>query len=261
MKSPGCILFCSCSGRDFLPEEKKRAIADGLEKSGLKFTTVPDLCGMSAKNQSALKEIGDRGEKNVVIACYPRAVKWLFAMAGIEWDTGRMHVINARVENTERVIEQVQSLDINGVETDAGPLAVGGDDPWIPGFPVIDYERCTNCRQCMNFCLFGVFSEDDNGKVKVKNPSNCKNNCPACARICPAAAIIFPKYPDTPINGAEIENEAEIREKIRINVNEILGNDIYAALSERRKKAKKLLSGKNDIEEAERERKKYSGQE
>src|SRR5687768_10949172 len=27
---------------------------------------------------------------------------------------------------------------------------------WKPWFPVIDYSRCTNCMQCLSFCLFDV---------------------------------------------------------------------------------------------------------
>jgi hypothetical protein len=27
----------------------------------------------------------------------------------------------------------------------------------VPGFPVIDYDKCTNCMQCLSFCLFGVW--------------------------------------------------------------------------------------------------------
>ena len=30
---------------------------------------------------------------------------------------------------------------------------------WKPWFPVIDYDRCTNCMQCLSFCLFGVYGE------------------------------------------------------------------------------------------------------
>ena len=74
---------------------------------------------------------------------------------------------------------------------------------WVPWFPVIDYDRCRNCKQCLNFCLFGVYQLSPEGKVEVQNPSGCKTNCPACARMCPQKAIIFPKYADAPINGDE----------------------------------------------------------
>jgi Pyruvate/2-oxoacid:ferredoxin oxidoreductase delta subunit len=78
---------------------------------------------------------------------------------------------------------------------------------WTPWFPVIDYERCVNCKQCLNFCLFGVYGLSDEGKVEVVKAANCKTNCPACARVCPESAIIFPKYADSPINGDKVDEK------------------------------------------------------
>jgi ferredoxin len=89
----------------------------------------------------------------------------------------------------------------------------------------------------------------------VANPQSCKNNCPACARICPAAAIIFPKVGESPINGAEISDEEMLKANIRVNVDEILGNDVYAALNARKQKRQSLLNQKK-VEQALAERKK-----
>jgi NAD-dependent dihydropyrimidine dehydrogenase PreA subunit len=81
------------------------------------------------------------------------------------------------------------------------PAKEEGD--WIPWFPVIDRDRCVNCRQCVEFCLFGTYATDTDGKVRVVHPEKCKTNCPACARVCPYTAIIFPKFTDGPISGDE----------------------------------------------------------
>jgi len=233
----------------------------GLQELGCSFITVHDLCGMAVKRTSELKRIVDRVDKVAVIACHPRAVKWLFSMAGIKWDTEKLHVINARNEKAENIIGNIRSWGLPGRDAGGNVTIEGGDGQWDPWFPVIDYERCENCKQCLSFCLFGVYMADENDKVEVRNPQNCKNNCPACARICPKAAIIFPKYTEVPINGSEIGNEEILREKIKVNVDEILGDDIYAALAERRKKAKKLLIKKSGTEQAELERKKFLEQE
>ena len=69
-------------------------------------------------------------------------------------------------------------------------------------YPVVDGDRCVHCRHCLQFCLFGVYTEED-GQVVVRNPDLCKPGCPACSRICPHGAIIFPLYEkDDAIAGA-----------------------------------------------------------
>ncbi|MCD6405162.1 MAG: 4Fe-4S binding protein, partial [Planctomycetes bacterium] len=98
---------------------------------------------------------------------------------------------------TQSAREIVKRLPIAPRATGAVPKSpsLEKDDPWVPWFPVIDYDRCINCKQCMNFCLFGTFSLSEDGTVVVSSPSSCKTNCPACGRICPQVAIMFPKYP------------------------------------------------------------------
>jgi Pyruvate/2-oxoacid:ferredoxin oxidoreductase delta subunit len=112
---------------------------------------------------------------------------------------------------------------------------------WVPWFPVIDYGRCVNCRQCLSFCLFGVYAASPEGRVEVRNPSNCKTNCPACARICPEIAIMFPKHAEGPINGAPIVHEEIERAKVKVNIEQMLGSDPYGALADRRKRARLML--------------------
>src|SRR5580765_3251995 len=76
---------------------------------------------------------------------------------------------------------------------------------WKPWFPVIDYQRCTNCMQCLSFCLFDVYGVNADGKIRVQKSHNCKTDCPACSRVCPEVAILFPKYKAGPINGDEVK--------------------------------------------------------
>jgi NAD-dependent dihydropyrimidine dehydrogenase PreA subunit len=68
-------------------------------------------------------------------------------------------------------------------------------------YPVIDFDRCTNCLECLNFCLFGVYSLDDRDAILVEQPDACRNGCPACSRICPQGAILFPQHKDPGIAG------------------------------------------------------------
>ena len=61
-------------------------------------------------------------------------------------------------------------------------------------YPVVDYGRCTNCLECLNFCIFGVYGLDASERIVAEEPDACRPGCPACARICPAGAIMFPEY-------------------------------------------------------------------
>ena len=61
-------------------------------------------------------------------------------------------------------------------------------------YPVIDFARCTNCMECLDFCLFGVYGVDRFDSILVEQPDNCRKGCPACSRVCPENAFIFPQH-------------------------------------------------------------------
>jgi Pyruvate/2-oxoacid:ferredoxin oxidoreductase delta subunit len=127
---------------------------------------------------------------------------------------------------------------------------------WKPWFPVIDFSRCTNCMQCLTFCLFDVYGVSTDKKIEVRNPTNCKTDCPACSRVCPEVAILFPKYKGGPINGDEIRDEDLHREKMKVDISALLGGDIYAALRQRSSDAKARFSRERDEKRALDERRK-----
>ena len=80
--TPRRILYCHCAFAQVVPPETKTAVLDGLSGSGVSFEAVPDLCEMSARRDPALAEIA-AGENVAIVACYPRAVRWLFNGAGV----------------------------------------------------------------------------------------------------------------------------------------------------------------------------------
>ena len=127
---------------------------------------------------------------------------------------------------------------------------------WKPWFPVIDYDRCTNCMQCLSFCLFGVYGADREGHIQVQNQDNCKTNCPACSRVCPEAAIMFPKYKAGPINGDVVKDEDLQREKMKVDISALLGGDIYSMLRMRSERAQSRFSKERDSGKALNERQK-----
>ena len=127
---------------------------------------------------------------------------------------------------------------------------------WKPWFPVIDYDRCTNCMQCLSFCLFGVYGADSEGHIQVQNQDNCKTNCPACSRVCPEAAIMFPKYKAGPINGDLVRDADLQREKMKVDISALLGGDIYSMLRMRSERAQSRFSKERDSGKALNERQK-----
>ena len=131
----------------------------------------------------------------------------------------------------------------------------GEQGAWKPWFPVIDYDRCTNCMQCLSFCLFDVYGVDEEKEIQVQNNDNCKTNCPACSRVCPEVAIMFPKYSGGPINGAEVDSSDLEREKMKVDITSLLGGDIYSSLRTRSEKAKSRFSKERSPDKALNERK------
>ena len=125
---------------------------------------------------------------------------------------------------------------------------------WKPWFPVIDYSRCTNCMQCLSFCLFDVYGVSQDRKIQVRNQDNCKTDCPACSRVCPEVAIMFPKYRHAPINGDQVSADDMRREAMKVDISALLGGDIYAMLRDRSAKAASRFSKERDDDRALKER-------
>jgi len=157
----------------------------------------------------------------------------------------------------------VRVVDANGRDpaTLAAAIERGPDAPpgraataWKPWFPVIDYSRCTNCMQCLSFCLFDVYGVSAENKIQVQHQSNCKTECPACSRVCPEVAIMFPKYRHGPINGEEVTADDVRREAMKVDISALLGGDVYALLRDRSAKAKSRFSKERDDERALKER-------
>jgi Pyruvate/2-oxoacid:ferredoxin oxidoreductase delta subunit len=141
---------------------------------------------------------------------------------------------------------------VEGVGGETQTTKPGG---WKPWFPVIDYSRCTNCLQCLSFCLFDVYGVSKEKQIEVQKASNCKTDCPACSRVCPEVAILFPKYKAGPINGDEVNTADLEREKMKVDISALLGGDIYSALRQRSQHAQSRFAKERDDARALEERK------
>ncbi len=152
----------------------------------------------------------------------------------------------------------IDGLDAEGITTlveeerESTNAAQHGE--WKPWFPVIDYDRCTNCMQCLSFCLFDVYGVDDEQEIQVQNNDNCKTNCPACSRVCPEAAIMFPKYKSGPINGDVVSDGELNREKMKIDISALLGGDVYQMLRDRSQRSRSRFSKERSSDKALGER-------
>ena len=132
-------------------------------------------------------------------------------------------------------------------------------EAWKPWFPVIDFDRCTNCMQCLTFCLFDVYGVDEQKQITVQNQDNCKTDCPACSRVCPEVAILFPKYGKGPINGDTVREQDVQREAMKVDISTLLGGDLYGSLRTRQREARKRFSTERDESKALIERKRCLG--
>ena len=60
----------------------------------------------------------------------------------------------------------------------------------ITWYPTVDYDRCSACGKCAEFCHRGVYTFDD--KPHVENPFRCVVSCTGCQKTCLEEAISFP---------------------------------------------------------------------
>src|SRR5262245_1710244 len=114
------VLYCHCAFAQAVPRPVKQDVLRGLTDAGADFDAVADLCEMSARKDPALREFA-ASEHLTVVACYPRAVRWLFSAAGAPLDESRCRCLNMRAAAAPEILA---ALDGAPHETpDAEPRA------------------------------------------------------------------------------------------------------------------------------------------
>ena len=249
------VVFCRCIYSDAIDERRKKRILALLMGSDLDCEFVDDLCDMAARCDSRLCEWA-REDHLVLVACHSRALRWLFRLAGARLDPKKATVVNMhRTDAKQRLRDVLGETLLMEIPSGLNPGQTVTEPDWIPWFPVIDYDRCRSCGKCVDFCLFGVYGTGEDGTVKVTNPSQCKNLCPACSRICPEQAVIFPKFTQEPYNGAEIElfqydTRDDPRESGRVLSAEEEDREYQALLNRKRTNRKRLFGDDANGDEA-----------
>lgn len=241
MKTPA-LLICACQRARVYPGASLDELSQRLKAEGVEFQVVPDLCELAGRRDSRLADWSQEGL--AVVACHPRAVKWLFDAAGAPLPPDA-DLYNLRGQSVAAISEAIVDSQQNGatiprdsasITTSAPSQPEQSPSPDWPGwFPVIDYDRCTQCLQCLSFCLFGVYGVDDQQRIQVSNPDQCKPGCPACARVCPQTAILFPKHPSAGISGGEAAALSGIP---KVDISALLGGDAHNMLRERSARAR-----------------------
>lgn len=162
-------------------------------------------------------------------------------------------------ENLLRYLNPVSSVQpTEGAQTSAtesiyslfgaNALTKVDEHPTRRWYPVIDFSRCTNCMECIDFCLFGVYGVDNAETILVEQPDNCRKGCPACSRVCPENAIIFPQHKTPAIAGAPVEVGG-----LKIDLSKLFGapesNEDALQVAARERDEQLILAGRQAVGE------------
>lgn len=211
------LILCGCHFYHRIPTETLQTIDASCTAAGMVCEIVPDLCFWMAKAPEKLRKLA---EYDAIGACQERVVQTFLEGAGSP-TCFDLRTLSAE-DFLAKFVPEVEITRFSEGSQVWEKRFSEKPSEWIPWFPVIDTQRCVNCRKCVDFCMFGVYAVDVSNRVKVVEPESCKTNCPACARMCPQNAILFPKSEEPPLNGslAEVVKPSEettlsLKERLR----------------------------------------------
>lgn len=236
---------------------ERRLLSELGRRPNVDLNVVPHLYDLAGDGPGMELLRSVSGDMIVLAWLYPRAAYWVLDANGVRGRPGQtaslpedgpgesaaappdrdgapertIWCLDLRThDRAESYVEEVMRIVAGVVEpaslvTEAVPpeAAVGASE--VPEaaasrwYPVIDFGRCTNCLECLNFCLFGVYSVDDAEGILIEQPDACRDGCPACSRICPAGAIMFPEHDDPGIAG---DPEASL-EGLKLDLSQLFG--------------------------------------
>lgn len=213
-----------------------------LDRNGIRGQTATVLLGNDQEEPQQPVTDGSADEVERVTQLYPRPDR-------------DIHCIDLKSEtDPQRFIDEIRRIVGIVVEPNeislpiiGGKLVQVDEQTSRRWYPVIDYDRCTNCMECVDFCLFGVYGVDDAETILVEQPDNCRKGCPACSRVCPENAIIFPQHKAPAIAGAQTEGD----EGFKIDLSQLFGapsgGDDPIAIAARERDEQLLLAGRGAV--------------
>ncbi|MDA8020079.1 MAG: hypothetical protein MPN21_21785 [Thermoanaerobaculia bacterium] len=104
------VLYCHCAFARVVDEGVKEKVLHGLASSDLAFDAVPDLCELAARRDPALGRLAAEGRTEIV-ACYPRAVRWLFHAAEADLPEDDVTIHNMRDTEPETILDRLLGDD------------------------------------------------------------------------------------------------------------------------------------------------------
>jgi hypothetical protein len=102
MNSGPRIVYCHCAYAQVVPADVKQQVLRDLAATGASFDAVADLCEMAARRDPWLEHVACGGPATIV-ACYPRAVKWLFTSADAPLPEEGIEILNMRTDSAEAI--------------------------------------------------------------------------------------------------------------------------------------------------------------
>lgn len=125
------LLYCHCAYSRVVPKDVKAEVLRGLAASDRAFDAVPDLCELAARCDPGLKKLAQPENGGVdIVACYPRAVRWLFHAAEAPLADDGVDIHNMRVDSAQRILHTLG-------------LAEAPDDPTPDADPSADAPTST----------------------------------------------------------------------------------------------------------------------
>lgn len=91
------VVYCHCAYAQVVPADVKQQVLRELTESDVSFDAVADLCEMAARRDPWLHTVACGGPTRIA-ACYPRAVRWLFASAGAPLPEHGIEILNMRTD-------------------------------------------------------------------------------------------------------------------------------------------------------------------
>ena len=103
---PGTVVYCNCTYAKVVPDDVKQEVLGKLCAAEAPFEAVADLCEMAARKDPALARIAASPGTRIV-ACYPRAVRWLFHGGGTPLPEEGIEILNMREQDADEILSRL----------------------------------------------------------------------------------------------------------------------------------------------------------